>query len=238
MARGLQVHPNMMQNKLYSRCFTLSFALLASFFIAGCTTSKTTTTARSATEQLLLSTATDHALLGNGLDSFSGKKVFLDGSYFDSVDSKYVLGSVRDAISRAGAVIVDTASNSDIIIEARSGSLAINQSDTLFGIPSFGVPIPLAGMIQTPEIAFYKSEKQRSYAKFALLALAKPTGAHVYSSGPLDGKSYHMHFRFLFVSWFRTDIPEAAKTKEKEDKLQTWAPQYDLQNIGTNAPAK
>ncbi len=78
-----------------------SLLLFTALLLAGCTTNKTTTTTRSATEQLLLSTATDHALQKVGLEIFAGKKVFLDATYFDSYDSKYVLGTIRDAISRA-----------------------------------------------------------------------------------------------------------------------------------------
>jgi hypothetical protein len=210
---------------------TMGLVLLVNALVAGCMTIKTTTTARSATEQLLLSTATDHALQKTGLEILSGHRVYLDGSYFDSYDSKYVLGTVRDAISRTGAILVDTASNSEVIVEARSGALAINESETLFGLPSFGIPIPLAGTVQTPEIAFYKSDRQRAYAKFALLAVARESRSHIYSSGPLDGKSYDKHSRALFLSWVRTDVPEAETTEAAAQKDQTWAPQADSGNL-------
>jgi hypothetical protein len=215
------------------------FSLLAALLATGCTTVKTTTTARTATEQLLLSTATDHALQNTGLEIFNGRKVFLDAAYFDSYDSKYVLGSLRDALSRAGARIVETVTNSDVILEARSGALAIDESDTLFGIPSIGVPLPLTGVVQTPEIAFYKSQRQRSYAKFAVLAYNRESVAHIYSSGPLNGKSFDKRSRIFFVSWHRTDVPEKQLTAEGVKKYQTWFPQSDLGNLGeTNAPAK
>jgi hypothetical protein len=213
--------------------------LLATAWLAGCTTNKMTTTPRTATEQLLLSTATDHALQSLGLEIFAGRRVFLDGTYFDSYDSKYVLGTVRDALSRAGARLVDVATNSEIVVEARSGALAIDESDTMFGIPSIGVPIPLSGTVQTPEIAFYKVERQRSVAKFALLAYTRRPGAHVYSSGPLDGRSFDKHSRVLFVSWHRTDVPEKQREPAKMQEAQTWFPQSDLENLTeTNGPAK
>jgi hypothetical protein len=216
----------------------LTGCILATAWLAGCTSTKTTTTARTATEQLLLSTATDHALQNLGLEIFAGRRVFLDGTYFDSYDSKYVLGTVRDALSRAGARLVDVATNSEIVVEARSGALAIDESDTIFGIPSIGVPIPLSGTIQTPEIAFYKAERQRSVAKFALVAYTRRAD-HVYSSGPLDGSSFDKHSRVLFVSWHRTDVPEKLREPAKVQKAQTWFPQYDLENLReTNTPAK
>jgi hypothetical protein len=198
--------------------------LVSVLLMTGCTTTKTTTTARTATEQLLLSTATDHALRKTGLEPLAGKSVFLDASYFDSYDSKYVLGTILDAISRSGAILASGATNGEVVVQARSGALAINQSETMFGIPSIGIPVPLSGTVQTPEIAFYKSERQRAYAKLALLAVARQSGAHVYSSGSLDGQSFEKHIRCLFISWTRTDIPEKAKTEAGEKHLETWAP--------------
>src|ERR1700744_295083 len=101
------------------RAVLLTFGLL---LLGGCTTEKTTDTARSATEQLLLSTAIDHALQSINLKILAHRKVFLDATYFDSYDSKYVLGTIRDALSRDGAILEDTAAASDIIVEARSGA--------------------------------------------------------------------------------------------------------------------
>ena len=212
--------------------------------MTGCTTIKTTTTARTATEQLLLSTATDHALHDLGLQLFAGRRVYLDGAYFDSYDAKYVLGTIRDALSRAGALVVENMTNSDVVLEARSGALAIDEADTMFGIPAIALPIPLAGAVQTPEVAFYKAEKQRSLAKFALVAYNRQAASHVYSSGPLDGNSFDSRFRVLFVSWHRTDVPEKQLTDALTQKRQTWFPQYDLANLPaaeagpTNSPAK
>jgi hypothetical protein len=214
----------------------IAFLISFVFLFNGCTTTKTTDTARSDTEQLLLSTATDHALQSANFVFFANRKVFLDTTYFDSYDSKYVVGTIRDALSRAGAMLEENVTNSDIIIEARSGALATDNSESLFGIPSLGLPVPLAGTISIPEIAFYKADKQRSVAKIALLAFARESRAHVYSSGPLDGKSYDKNYRFLFLAWIRTNIPEKNSDRKKAENYQTWFPQFDPENLpSTNA---
>jgi hypothetical protein len=201
------------------------------FLLSGCTTVKQTDTARTATEQLLLSTAADHALQSANLMLFANQKVFLDATYFDSYDPKYVLGTIRDALSRAGAILEDSASNSDIIIEGRSGALATDTSETFFGIPSFAAPIPLASALQIPEIAFYKSNRQTSTAKIALLAFARDTRRHIYSTGSLDGKSYDNSYRFLFLAWLRTNLPEKQTDEKKRDQYQVWWPQSDEANL-------
>ena len=197
----------------------------------GCTTSRTTDPARSATEQLLLSTAADHALQAIRLTPFAGRKVFLDAAYLDSYDSKFVVGEVRDALSRAGALLEENAANADIIMEVRSGAFSTDTSAYLLGIPNITVPIPLAGPLQTPELAFYKSDQHTSTAKFALLAFARESRSHLYSSGPLDGKSFDTHYKLLFFSWARTDIPEKHKKPETDPN---WLPQYDFDNLPVN----
>jgi hypothetical protein len=217
--------------KMFPAWPQMALLVSATLWLGGCVTNNTTTPARSATEQLLLSTAADRALRSANLDILANRKVFLDATYFDSYDSKYVLGTVRDALSRAGALLQEDAKSSDIIVEARSGALSIDSSDLLFGIPNMGVPIPLAGAVQIPEVAFYKSNKQRSTAKIALLAFARESGAHVYSSGTLDGKSYDKHFKILFISWIRTDVPEKQTFQKKAEQYQTWFPQYDATNL-------
>ena len=215
----------------------LLLLILLAAWLPGCTTVKITETPRAATEQLLLSTATDRALLTANLEMFAGKKVFLDPAYFDSYDSKYVLGTIRDAFSRAGAILVSAPSNSDAIIEARSGALATDSSTSLIGIPTLGVPVPLTGAITIPEIALYKSQKQNATAKIVLLAYAGPSGRHLYSSGSLTGKSYNNYYHAIGFSFHSTDIPELQKNLKNTEKYESWQADYTAQNFApTNAP--
>lgn len=206
------------------------FVALA-LFVCGCASSLVTNPPRSATEQLLLSGSADRAMASVNLGIFSGRTAYLDLTYFDSYDSKYAEGEIRDALFRAGALLVNNATNADVIIEARSGALAIDNDTILFGIPNMSVPIPLSVPIEIPEVAFYKTQTQHSYAKFALLAYVNQSRAHIYSSGPLVGKAYHDYHKILFISWVATDVPEKAKTEKKAERYKIWSPQYDLQNM-------
>lgn len=234
-----------MKNLLKKPFFQHShFAFILAVFtvsaFSGCTTRTTTTPARSATEELLLSTSVDRAMTNADLSIFDHQKVFVDQTYFDSYDPKYAVGTVRDALSREGALLMASAADADIIVEPRSGGISIDGSQSLIGIPSMGVPIPLAGAVQTPEIAFYKADKQHSYSKIAILAYAKRSGAHLYSSGSLDGKAYNKYYSLLGISWVRNDIPEK-KSPQKKVAYESWQAQYDPQALlfptTTNAPA-
>jgi len=187
---------------------------LAAILLTGCSSATMTNPSRSATEQLLLSTAADRAINSISLDMFAQKRVFVDGAYYESYDSKYVIGAIRDALSRSGALLVNAGSNSDVIVEARSGGLSIDASDTLVGIAQSGLPIPLAGVLNIPELSIYKSNRQHSIAKLALLAYSTHTLEHVFSSGPMLGKSYNKYYKLLgIIQWTTTDIPEKKHKK-------------------------
>ena len=174
----------------------------------GCAQTTLTAPQRSATEQLLLSTAADRAIGSTNLEFFNGKKIFVDATYFESYDSKYAIAEVRDALSRAGAMLVRLETNSEMVVELRCGALSIDSADTLIGVPSAGVPVPLAGAVSIPELAFYKSQKQYALAKIGILAYDTKLGKHLYSSGPLIGKAYNHYYRFIgFITYTSTDIP-------------------------------
>lgn len=217
------------------RCAT-HFACGIAIFTAmvlcgGCTTQEETNPPRSATEQLLLSSAADRALTQANLNMFAGRTVYFDFTYFSSYDQQYVEGAIRDAFSRAGALMAPDNKSADIIVEARAGAYSIDTNSSFFGIPS--IPLPIPGTAEepvTPQVALYQKEAQVSYAKFALLAYANKTRAHIYSSGSLDGSSHWTYKALIFVSWRSTDIPEKAKPKYKH-KYEVWFPQYDTQNL-------
>jgi len=189
-------------------------ALPLLLLVTGCADTSLTNPPRSATEQLLLSVAADRALASTSLAVFNHKKVFVDGAYYDSYDSKYVIGAIRDAFSRAGAYLVTDVGQSDYVVEARSGALSTDSASSLIGIPNTGLPIPLTGTVQIPELALYKSSRQRSTAKLALLAYETKTREHFFSSGSEVGTAYDKNYKLLgIISWNRTDVPERQNKK-------------------------
>jgi hypothetical protein len=218
------------------------YAGIASILVAlicdGCASTTLTKPAESATEQLVFSTAVDRALGSVDFGFLAGRKVYLDTTDIqDAYHYQYAIGDIRDALSRAGALLATNRANSDVIIEARAGALSDDNSSTLIGIPGTPAAVPLAVAFSLPEIALYKSEDQRGYAKLALFAYANKSRQHIFSTGPLDGKSYDYYHEILFISWITTDIPEL-KSKKAAEKLETWFPQYDLTNLPAATPAK
>jgi hypothetical protein len=200
----------------------IGFLALVALCCNGCLQTNMTEPQRSAAEQLLLSTVADRAAQTVSLNSFANKKVYFSTNYFEGYDAKYAFGTVRDAFSRAGALLVNDENDAEIVVEARNGALSIDRADSLLGIPSTAVPVGFAGAISIPEIALYKSNKQYSLAKFALLAYSKDSGKHYFSSGPMIGRAHLYYYKFLgFISYTSTDVPEKKKPKKTEAQSQS-----------------
>ena len=82
------------------RIAVVSFLLLLG--LAGCSTSRETEPARTATEQLLISTAVDRALDRMNLKIPEGTKIWVDAENFEGYDQKYAVGAIRDRLMREG----------------------------------------------------------------------------------------------------------------------------------------
>jgi hypothetical protein len=176
--------------------------------VSGCSTVKESTPARTATEQLLLSSATERALEDTHFPWLDGKKVFLEDKYFESYDKGMAVGLMRQRVSASGALLMKTDDKADVIVEIRSDALSMDMAEMLVGVPAMAVPIPLAGPVTTPEIVLYKSHRSDSIAKFALFAYERASGHYLESAGPMLGRAYLHLYKVLVVPWRRTDVSE------------------------------
>lgn len=181
--------------------------------LAACSTQRGTEPARTATEQLLFSTAAERAADKLAFSLPEGSKVFVDPAYAEGTDSKYLLGTIRDRLLRKGSDLVDDKGKADIVIEPRIGAISVDRDKTLFGIPDFGVPIPLAGEVQMPEIALFKRDTQQGVIKVAATAYDAKTGLLIQSLDPVYGFAHRKEWAALiFFSWDTNDlVPEPAR---------------------------
>jgi len=193
-------------------------ALAATVGLAGCTTDRLTEPSQTATEQLLISVAVDHAVDELNPTIPPGTKIFVDAQYFDNAPgdaalySKYAIASVRDRLLRLGARLVDERKTADMVAELRTGGQSIDHHDFLVGLPAVPIPIPLVGTLSTPKLALYERNRQTGIAKLAVTAYGKD-GALTASTGPTYGESDQTRWDLLlFFSWTRQDLlPEALK---------------------------
>src|SRR3954468_16088761 len=189
-----------------SRFCTAAMATLLVALLSGCATGRETDPQRTATEQLLISTAADRAAASIALDLGSDRKCFLDATNFEGLDSKYAIAAIRSSLLKQGTRFVGDRKDADTIIEIRAGALSIDKQETLVGVPSVDIPIPLAGDFGTPEIALYKSEEQVGIAKFAAAAYDAKDGRFLDESAPPLGRSQIKRQVALVVSWIEDDV--------------------------------
>jgi len=183
---------------------TLVAAILAAT-LAGCSTSRVTLPPRSATEQLLISNAADRAAAALTVALKPGTKVYLDSSGFEGYDAKYAIGAITEQVLLHGARLVPDRKSAQVVVAIRAGALSVDENETLVGIPSISVPVPLAGPLTTPELALFAKHQYRGVAKFAATAYDADTGKLIATSGPSLGFSHRTHWVVLFLIAWNTD---------------------------------
>lgn len=139
---------------------------LVALLVVGCTSARSSNTARTAREQLLISNAIDHALAKTDFSALQGTKVFIEDKYLDCTDKAYLLGSVRHRAMINGASIVAKAEDADIVLELRSGGVGTDTADSFVGTPEIVLP----GMLTLPEVRLISRNHQSALAKIGLVA--------------------------------------------------------------------
>jgi hypothetical protein len=153
---------------------------------AGCGTVKTTGTARSATEQLLLTNAWDTALQKVDFRPLTGVPVYLDTSNINAtIDQGWIVSSLRQAMLQQGVLLRTKPEQAQWIVEPRVGAYGTDEYSLLVGIPQTTIPGTITGMPQgtIPEIPLAKRSEQQAIAKLALFAYDRSSGQIVWSSG-------------------------------------------------------
>jgi hypothetical protein len=174
--------------RLFEFKLHVTSAVVASVLaLAGCGTTRSTDTNRTATEQLLISDAIDRAVQSINLQTLSGQSVFLDDSRLgEAVDRNYLVSTLRQHLLASGCALRAERDQADFVVEARAGAIGTDRNDLLFGVPSMNVPQifpvqPVAAAI--PEVPIAKRRDQRGIAKIAVFAYHRETGLPVWQSG-------------------------------------------------------
>jgi hypothetical protein len=179
--------------------------------LGACTTIRETAPQRTATEQLLVSTAVDRAIAQVNLKIPPGTKVFVNADQLQgSDDGKYAAGEMKERLLHDGAHLVDDKGKADAIVEIRAGALSIDDKQTLIGIDSFDAPVPFAGQAaKIPQIALYSDKMRQGVAKIAAFGYSTSDGKLIDLTAPQFGYSHQYERTVLFVfTWHSTDLPE------------------------------
>jgi hypothetical protein len=176
--------------------------------MAACTSMRSTEPERTATEQLLLSTAAEAQAQSLDFGVPAGRKVFVEPANFEGYDAKYAIAAIREQALRQGLHLVQEKKDAECIIEIRAGALSADQKKLLVGIPSFDLPVPLAGGAFTfPEIAFYKRQTDMGVAKFSAASYDAKEGTLIATASPSASASYTKETVLLFfISWSEDNL--------------------------------
>ena len=153
--------------------------------LQGCGTVKMSGTARTGTEQLLLTNAWDSALARVDFRPLAGVPVYLDATNVAAVDQGWVVSSLRQAMLTQGVLLRTKAEQAQWIVEARVGAYGTDAYSALVGLPQTTVPPTLPGVPAgtIPEFSLLKKSHQEGIAKLALFAYDRASGQLVWTSG-------------------------------------------------------
>jgi hypothetical protein len=166
----------------------------------GCTSMKVTGTARTGTEQLLLTGTWDAALCAVDFGPLAGRKVFLDAQYISCVDKDWVISSIRRTMAEQGVLLEGSKDKAQVIVEAAFGAYGTDQRDLKTGLPGVGVAPSLAGASvvssgSSTSLTFSQTNQQDAVVKASMFAYEAKTGRIVWETGPMfNAQGLRDHF--------------------------------------------
>jgi hypothetical protein len=151
----------------------------------GCGTVKTSGTARTGTEQLLLTNAWDTALARIDFRPLTGVPVYLDTTNVSAVDQGWVVSSLRQALLVNGVLLRAKPEQAQWVVEARVGAYGTDAYNVLVGMPQTTVPPTITGIPSgtIPKLSLMEKNHQEGIAKMALFAYDRASGQLVWTSG-------------------------------------------------------
>jgi hypothetical protein len=182
--------------------------LAAAAFLAGCTAQRSSVPVRTATEELLISSAADRAASQISLGIPKNTRVFVDRQYFQGYDDGYAINAIRTQFLRQGLALVDDRNQAEAIVTVASGALSTDEKSLLIGIPQLTLPfLPIGNSVTVPEISVFKSAQDKATAKFVATGYDAKTGKLIATSDPQYGFSHQTnHTILLFFSWQTGDL--------------------------------
>lgn len=221
---------------MLKQCAVFSLVAVA---VAGCTTVRETQPTQTAREQLIMSSAADYASAQIHPNVPRGNAIFVDPAHFTD-DSEYRTGyaitRIQSQLLSEGYKLVGAADQADTVAEISTGALSIDQSDTLVGIPSIPIPIPLTGTVTTPELAAFKKARRTGVAKFNIAFYNAKTGDLQDVVGPVYGFSHDNKSTLFGYSWRHQNIVPPADRDDLQGKVKN--PPLDTSAVSdSSAPA-
>ncbi len=180
-------------------------AVSLAFVAVSCScTMRSTTTARTAIEQALLSKAAERSISLMDFKSLAGKSFFLKEDKWDAVDGKYVVAQLREQLLASGLTAADKEENAELLVFPRNAAHGIDDSKFLIGIPKLPIPIPTVGTLETPELAIIGIERQRGRDRMGVEIEERKTGVLAKQTDLVSSQSRYDRWTILIFFGFKT----------------------------------
>jgi hypothetical protein len=160
--------------------------LLGLAALSGCGTVKQTGTARTGTEQILLSNAWDDALQRVDFRPLTGVPVYLDTQNLNGqLDQGWIVSSLRQAMLSQGVLLRSKPEQAQWIVEPSVGAYGTDAYNWLVGVQQMTTPVAIAGLPTgtIPEMPLIKKTDQHAVAKLSVFAYERTSGELVWRSG-------------------------------------------------------
>ncbi len=194
-----------------------TLALAATPFFAGCGTTKFSDTGRTATEQLLISSAMEDVVDEYDYSRLAGLKIHIQIAN-STTDSEYLKSLIRQQLAANGAFVRDSADDADYVLEVAPGAVGTNRYELMYGIPETSIPaIGTVAATSIPEFALIKRTDQKAQVKLNMWAYNKTTGAIIWQSG-VQTKSSKIRDRWIFGAGPFTDATYESGMRLGADK--------------------
>ena len=185
---------------MLTRCSSALISLVL-VVLCGCTTIKMTGSARTGTEQLLLTGTWDAALSHVDFSALSGARVFLDSQLINAVDKEWVISTIRRTMAEQGVLLENNKDKAQVVLEAALGAYGTDELDRKCGLPGLsltpslttGAALSSAG--SSTSLNFSETYQQNAVVKASLFAYDAKSGRLVWESAPLlNAQGVRDHF--------------------------------------------
>jgi len=159
-----------------------------------------TETPRSATEQLLVTTAAERAVDELSWPDVRGRHVAVEVVSPNEQDAGYLKAALEAKARELGGKVVP-AEDADWILAARAGALGTERRELTLGIPEIPTPFGI-----TPGVSFYEHRRQRGWAQVRLAARDADGGMITAGITPVLTGAFRSSHRILLFMIERDDI--------------------------------
>jgi hypothetical protein len=156
---------------------------------------------RSGIEQMLIARSLERSIAQLDLARFSGKTVWLE-VYSLTGDTQFANKLIGTEMQEKGLKLATDSNKADFTVKVFLTAFGVDTGQTLIGLPAFSAPVV---NLPVPEIALFKSDRNRGHTQLRLYAFEESTQKLVEKSALIDGRSKYDDYKVLLVIGFSVD---------------------------------